>query len=351
MSSDSPQSIRPENVDLLDPIPPKSSESDFEALIEVLGIASDNEDDAESTPQLGVKKPSYVSGNIGSDVPNTYSTQTDRLERTLDANRHVDDSGSPIDQLCFPSKDAEDLIDLSNNSPLWNHAATELPLQESTPSRLHTQVLRSSELTSITAALDLAHRETEELKKRCRELESLLPRSRSSEIKADRYPKDKIHYAEASSPDNIPKNDYIDDMHGRKALDIDSMSLPQARILLKFLLGTFSLSISEVQREAQHELQGRSTSYLAPRITLGGIRRSIEFVSHVDELVWRRSRLGSKYDNPYGEDNIQALQDRVDLWEKAKTAHNLQMHSPHGGGKPCGRRGHVTIHPSTGMAR
>ena len=38
-------------------------------------------------------------------------------------------------------------------------------------------------------------------------------------------------------------------------------------------------------------------------------------VTFVDELVWRRSRMGAIYDNPYSKENVQALRDRLELWE------------------------------------
>jgi hypothetical protein len=40
-------------------------------------------------------------------------------------------------------------------------------------------------------------------------------------------------------------------------------------------------------------------------------------VVFVDELVWKRNRFGAEYDNPYGEENVQALRERLELWEKA----------------------------------
>lgn len=53
-----------------------------------------------------------------------------------------------------------------------------------------------------------------------------------------------------------------------------------------------------------------------PTLSLEEIHRALDMVPFLDELVWRRSCVGAIYDNPYSEENIQALRDRIELWEK-----------------------------------
>lgn len=43
--------------------------------------------------------------------------------------------------------------------------------------------------------------------------------------------------------------------------------------------------------------------------------RARDFTLFIDELVWRRSHFGSDYDNPLSHENVEALKDRVELWE------------------------------------
>lgn len=90
-------------------------------------------------------------------------------------------------------------------------------------------------MASIKAALDLAHREAEELKERCRDLEALL-KSRSNELGIDLHHEDKIQ-DQRMSTDELPENDHdhVDsgDEQQQTTLDIDNISLPRARLLLK----------------------------------------------------------------------------------------------------------------------
>lgn len=79
--------------------------------------------------------------------------------------------------------------------------------------------------------MDLARKEADELKQRCRQLEILLRSDRHSEDKID--PKE----APSISSDSPPTNghDKIDIGHEHGGAGVDSLSLPQARLLLKVI--------------------------------------------------------------------------------------------------------------------
>lgn len=56
---------------------------------------------------------------------------------------------------------------------------------------------------------------------------------------------------------------------------------------------------------------------VTPASYLHDILRAKELTIFVDELVWRRSRMGAEFDNRFCEENIQSLKERLELWERA----------------------------------
>lgn len=50
--------------------------------------------------------------------------------------------------------------------------------------------------------------------------------------------------------------------------------------------------------------------------SIDDVRRALDMVTFVDELVWKRSRFGTKYENHYCEENVEALRQRIELWER-----------------------------------
>lgn len=124
----------------------------------------------------------------------------------------------------------------------------------------------TSSLLNVKQALNQAQRELIELRQRCRELENL---QFHSETPSSRNKSETVGFRQDTlSPES-------------QAFEID-----------------------------------HSTANTMPTRSPDEIHRALELVAFVDELVWKRSRFGAPTHDPYGEENVQVLQERLELWER-----------------------------------
>lgn len=73
-------------------------------------------------------------------------------------------------------------------------------------------------------------------------------------------------------------------------------------------------------RELQSRPEARETRPPAAKpLSISAINRAVRLVSDIDELVWRRSRYTNarRPDDVYGEENAEAVLDRLRVWESA----------------------------------
>jgi hypothetical protein len=266
-------------------------------------------------------------------------------------------------------RDDRDLIDLSSDAPPAasgvDHVdapclAVPTPYGELQPNLpvgsvpgLHLTMQQSQRSpTTLTDSLALAKRETAALRKRVRELESLIHIYRGQ----DSPPQDRNHEVEDEETflsSQVPTETHHQDMHMEVSLqhvephlqrahhtrvttgvsqarDLNALSFAETRAVLKVGCSPFTFSATLMERLAQSLLDtlalppscippllsGDRKGRTMPTSSLEEIYRAVDMVTFVDELVWRRSRVGSVYNNPYSEENVLALRERLELWER-----------------------------------
>ncbi|KAF8515297.1 hypothetical protein JB92DRAFT_2915312 [Gautieria morchelliformis] len=260
-------------------------------------------------------------------------------------------------------RDDLDLIDLSSDAPPWasgldNVDAPSLVvptpyggLQPNLPvgsvPGLHSNRQQSQESpTSLTNSLALAKREAATLRMRVRELEDLINkyRDQGSARQEGNY---EVEDGETFAPSQAPTESHHQDIHMEVSLqhvdpqthittgvsqarDFNALSSAETRAVLEVGCSSFTFSAALMERLVQSLLDklalppscipsllsGDRKGRTMPTSSLEEIYRAVDMVTFVDELVWRRSRIGSVYNNPYSEENVVALRERLELWER-----------------------------------
>ncbi|TDL19726.1 hypothetical protein BD410DRAFT_805578 [Rickenella mellea] len=97
---------------------------------------------------------------------------------------------------------------------------------------------------------------------------------------------------------------------------LSDMSKEQLQKFLAALLSSLSLPVTALD-ELDQRNSSRPAACPSTLRSVSDIHRAVSFVSTVDELVWRRSLHTPPHEDPFGEENVHALIERVELWEKA----------------------------------
>ncbi|KAF8512651.1 hypothetical protein BU17DRAFT_69114 [Hysterangium stoloniferum] len=330
------------------PPSPQSNRSEFEALIELLGTESAKPPTLSEGENSGLRDEEgrLDFAKIRTMFSASPSSQREFYPLKSSGNDTVGISYYflPSSLLIFSSLHSPpqpDLIDLSSDE--MNRASNSLVAIENQPllplsSSMTTPVLQSNfqersrpDYNPVRVALDLANKEVEALRMRCQELESLIHGSRdrpASSFIQEPNGYQSVHRTPLEwegcqdlQRDKIPEGGDmeapIQEINGTDELiDINSLTYPQAKHLLKYLFDELGLPLPSAQAICNDDSLRRYSVHFPAASTLRRIHRAVDLVIFVDELVWRRSRLGSDYDDPHSEENMEALKERLALWEK-----------------------------------
>ncbi|KIJ54522.1 hypothetical protein M422DRAFT_240589 [Sphaerobolus stellatus SS14] len=237
---------------------------------------------------------------------------------------NVQAESTPLEQPLLGNNN--DLIDLTSDDQ-YHVYSRDQPISFATDAIAPNTPQTQSSLSSVRTALNSAHKDIEVLRQRCQELESLIQESRgdtsSKPVTSASHPnllppRQQSQDTHEGTEDNPAHDDAASSglaLHKDHDVDIDSLSLSQARYALKELLDELAIPTSAVKSLLQDKRA--KTRETIPVLSLDGIHRAKELAVFTDELVWRRSRMGAEFENPFCEENIQSLKDRLELWERA----------------------------------